>query len=159
MAGMMLNRAEYKIISLYLCRKNGMGRILAIDYGRKRTGLAVTDELRMIATGLTTVATTDLIKFLKDYIPKNNVDCIVVGEPRQMDYTPSESSVYIEPFVKVLTAAYPAIPVRRMDERFTSLMATKTILAAGLKKKDRQDKSLVDMVSATIILQSYLETI
>ena len=134
-----------------------MGRIVAIDYGQKRTGLAVTDELKIIATGLTTVRTVDLMDFLKEYVNKNNVECFVVGEPKQMNNTPSESAVYIEPFVKALRAGFPGIAVARMDERFTSLMAIRTIREAGLKKKDRQDKALVDTVSATIILQSYME--
>ena len=134
-----------------------MGRIVAIDYGQKRTGLAVTDELKIIATGLTTVRTVDLMDFLKEYVNKNNVECFVVGEPKQMNNTPSESAVYIEPFVKALRTGFPGIAVARMDERFTSLMAIRTIREAGLKKKDRQDKALVDTVSATIILQSYME--
>jgi len=136
-----------------------MGRIVAIDYGQKRTGLAVTDELKIIATGLTTVKTGDLLDFLKDYILKNNVECFVVGEPKQMNNTASESAVFIEPFVEKLRKTFAAIPVHRMDERFTSKMATWTIREAGLKKKDRQDKALVDTVSATIILQSYMEMI
>ena len=134
-----------------------MGRIVAIDYGQKRTGLAVTDELKIIATALTTVRTMDLLSFLKDYATKNPVECFVVGEPKQMNNTASESSVYIEPFVKALKAAIPEIPVNRADERFTSLLASRTIREAGLKKKDRQDKALIDTVSATIILQSYME--
>ncbi|MEI7664122.1 MAG: Holliday junction resolvase RuvX [Bacteroidota bacterium] len=134
-----------------------MGRIVAIDYGQKRTGLAVTDELKIIATGLTTVRTMDLMDFLKDYCLKNSVECFVVGEPKQMNNTPSESALFIEPFVKSLRTAFPGILVARMDERFTSLMATRAIREAGLKKKDRQDKALVDTVSATIILQSYME--
>jgi putative Holliday junction resolvase len=134
-----------------------MGRIVAIDYGRKRTGLAVTDEMKLIATGLTTVRTMDLFDFLSEYTKGNEVEGFVVGEPKQMDNTPSESSVYIDPFVVKLKKLYPGIPVHRVDERFTSLLATRAIRDAGLKKKDRQDKSLVDMVSATIILQSYLE--
>jgi len=136
-----------------------MGRIVAIDYGQKRTGIAVTDDLQIIATGLTTVRTLDLLDFLKDYTGKNIVECFVVGEPKQMNNTASESAVYIEPFVKRLAADFPGIPVKRMDERFTSLIAARTIREAGLKKKDRQDKALVDTVSATIILQSFLEKI
>lgn len=136
-----------------------MGRIVAIDYGKKRCGIAVTDELQIIATGLTTVETNSLIPFLKDYIGKNNVTCLVVGEPKQMNNTPSESAIYIEPFVTLLGKTFSNIPVNRVDERFTSLMATRTIREAGLKKKDRQDKALVDTVSATIMLQSYLEIV
>jgi putative holliday junction resolvase len=132
-----------------------MGRIVAIDYGQKRTGIAVTDELKIIATGLTTVRSMDVLTFLKDYARDNVVECFVVGEPKQMNYTASESSVFIEPFVK----AFPSIPVERADERFTSLLASRTIREAGLKKKDRQDKALVDTVSATIMLQSYMEKV
>ena len=134
-----------------------MGRIVAIDYGQKRTGIAVTDELKIISTGLTTVRSMDALEFLKDYAKKNVVERFVVGEPKQMNNTASESSVFIEPFVKTLKAAFPEIPVERADERFTSLIASRTIREAGLKKKDRQDKALVDTVSATIILQSYME--
>jgi putative Holliday junction resolvase len=134
-----------------------MGRIVAIDYGQKRTGIAVTDELKIIATGLTTVRSMDLMEFLKDYVKNNVVECFVVGEPKQMNYADSESAVYIEPFVKQLKLTFPGIPVERADERFTSLLASRTIREAGLKKKDRQDKALVDTVSATIMLQSYME--
>ena len=136
-----------------------MGRIVAIDYGQKRTGLAVTDELKIIATGLTTIRTVDVLDFLKDYMQKNNVECFVVGEPKQMNNSASESAVFIEPFVKRLKTTFPDIPVMRMDERFTSLIATRTIREAGLKKKDRQNKALVDTVSATIILQSFMEMV
>lgn len=135
-----------------------MGRIVAIDYGQKRTGLAATDELKIIATGLATVRSIDVLDFLKEYAKKNIVECFVVGEPKQMNYTDSESSVFIEPFVKKLKAAFPQIPVERTDERFTSLLATRAIREAGLKKKDRRDKALVDTVAATIMLQSYMET-
>ena len=134
-----------------------MGRTLALDYGRKRTGVAVTDELGMIATGLTTLRSADVITFLKEYVVKNTVDGFVVGEPRQMNNTPSEASVYIEPFVLLLKKTFPAIPVHRIDERFTSLIATRAIRDAGSKKKVRQDKALIDTVSATLILQSFLE--
>jgi len=134
-----------------------MGRIVAIDYGQKRTGIAVTDELQIIATGLATIETHKLMPFLKDYTISNNVSCFVVGEPKQMNNTASESAVFIEPFVKKLKAVFPAIPVDRVDERFTSLMATRAIREAGLKKKDRRDKALVDTVSAVIMLQSYME--
>lgn len=134
-----------------------MGRIVAIDYGQKRSGLAVTDELKIIASALTTVSTADLIPFLKQYVSRTTVDVFVVGEPRQMNNQPSESERFIEPFIRRLQNEFPGIPVDRMDERFTSLMATRAILDSGAKKKIRQDKSLVDTVSATIILQSYLE--
>ena len=134
-----------------------MGRILAIDYGQKRVGLAVTDELRMIAGALATVQSSDVIRFLKDYLLKEQVDCIVVGYPLTLQNQLSESARFTEPFVKHLQRTFPHIPVERMDERFTSKMATAAILESGAKKKDRQNKGLVDKVSAVIILQSYLE--
>jgi putative holliday junction resolvase len=136
-----------------------MGRIVAIDYGRKRSGLAATDEHQIIASGLTTVRTMDLFSFLMDYTRDNAVEAFVVGEPRQMNNEASGAAEYIEPFVRKLKQTFPAIPVHRADERFTSLLATRTIREAGLKKKVRQDKALVDMVSAVIILQSYMETV
>ncbi|HPK05728.1 MAG TPA: Holliday junction resolvase RuvX [Bacteroidales bacterium] len=134
-----------------------MGRILAIDYGRKRTGIAVSDPLQIISTALQTVETHALIPFLKDYISRETVDCIVVGEPRQMNNQPSESVVYIEPFIRQLKKEFPEIPVERIDERFTSKIASRAIQQSGLKKKDRRDKSLVDSVSAVILLQSWFE--
>ena len=134
-----------------------MGRIMAIDFGRKRSGIAVTDELQIIATGLTTVASHELLQFLKDYVTKEKVDCFVVGEPKQMNNQPSESLSYIKPFVSRLKQEFPLIPVEMMDERFTSKMAFQTMIDGGLKKKDRRDKELVDTISATIILQSYME--
>ncbi len=133
-----------------------MGRILAIDYGTKRTGLAVTDEMQIIASGLTTVSTKELIAFLKAYIAKENVDKFVVGLPKQMDNTASESEVFIQKFLEKLAKAIPDIPVNRVDERFTSKMAFQTMIDSGLKKKQRQNKALVDEISATLILQSYL---
>lgn len=134
-----------------------MGRILAIDYGRKRVGLAVTDELRMIATPLGTVRTVDIIDSLKKYLSEHVVDLFVVGEPRDMKNLPSESEAWIKPFIALLKKEFPGIEVVRFDERFTSVLATRAIRDAGLKKKDRQDKALVDTVSAVLILQSYLE--
>jgi len=134
-----------------------MGRIIAIDFGQKRVGVAVTDELRMIATPLETVHSKDILSFLKRYISAENVDCIVVGEPLQMNNEKSESAAFVDPFVKSLHKTFPELQIDRMDERFTSKMASAAILTAGLKKKDRQDKALVDKVSAVIILQSYLE--
>jgi putative holliday junction resolvase len=135
-----------------------MGRIIAIDYGQKRTGLAVTDELQIIATSLGTVPTGKLLEFLQDYLLHNTVDSFVVGEPRDMKNNPSESERFIKPFLKQLSKAFPGMKVERMDERFTSSMATRAIREAGLKRKDRQDKALVDSVSAVIILQSYMES-
>jgi putative Holliday junction resolvase len=133
-----------------------MGRIMAIDYGRKRTGIAVTDELRLIANGLTTVPSHEALAFIKTYMQKETVDIIVVGEPKQMNNQPSESLQYINPFVNRLKKEIPGVPVEMADERFTSKMAFQTMIDAGLKKKDRQNKELVDTISATIILQSYL---
>lgn len=134
-----------------------MGRILAIDYGNKRVGLAVTDELQIVANGLTTVHSKDLFDFLKNYFQKETVELIVVGEPLDMQNRPSDASRFIDPVIKQLNKQFPTIPVKRMDERFTSKMAMKTMLDAGLGRKARQNKALVDTISATIILQSYLE--
>jgi len=134
-----------------------MGRILALDYGRKRTGVAVTDPLQIIANGLDTVATHTLDQFLADYMAKNQVDAVVVGMPRQADGTPSESYAYIKPFVEKLRKKYPDLKIEWVDERYTSVLAMRTMIDGGVKKSDRQNKALVDKVSATIILQSYLE--
>ncbi|MFO7614500.1 MAG: Holliday junction resolvase RuvX [Bacteroidales bacterium] len=134
-----------------------MGRIIAIDYGRKRTGIAVTDELQLIANGLTTVPTHELMAWLRTYIAREQVEGIVVGEPRQMNNEPSEALKYIIPFVNRLKKEFPGMKVEMADERFSSKMALQTMIDAGLKKKDRQRKELVDTISATIILQSYLE--
>jgi putative holliday junction resolvase len=135
-----------------------MGRIISIDYGRKRTGLAATDTLKLIANGLCTVQSSQLISFLKTYVEKEPVELFVVGLPKQMNNQPSESMKYIEPFVVNLKKNFPNIPVEMVDERFTSAMAHQAMIAGGLKKKDRQDKALVDEISAVIILQSYMET-
>lgn len=134
-----------------------MGRVLALDYGEKRTGIAVTDELRLIASGLTTVPTKELVSFLKNYLNDENVDVFVIGEPKQMNNTPSESEQYITPFLVELAKYFPAIAIERQDERFTSKMAFQSMLDSGLKKKQRRNKALVDEISATLILQSYLE--
>lgn len=136
-----------------------MGRILSMDYGRKRTGLAVTDPLKIIANGLTTVMSAKLIDFLKDYVAKEPVELFVIGLPKQMNNEPSESWRFIEPFIKNLKKTFPDIPVEMVDERFTSVLAHQTMREGGLKKKDRQNKELVDEISATIILQSYLESL
>ncbi len=133
-----------------------MARILAIDYGTKRTGIAVTDELQIIASGLTTVATKELLSFLKDYISKEKVELFLVGEPKQMNNEVSESEASIQIFLKKLSEAIPEMPIKRVDERFTSKMAFQTMIDSGLKKGQRKDKALVDEISATIILQSYL---
>ena len=133
-----------------------MARILAIDFGEKRTGLAVTDELQIIASGLTTVATKDLLTFLKEYTINQSVELFIVGKPKQMNNTESESEKLILPFLKSLEKSFPKIPLIRIDERFTSKMAFQTMIDSGLKKKQRRNKGLVDEISATIILQSYL---
>lgn len=133
-----------------------MGRILAIDFGKVRTGIAVTDELQLIASGLETVPTKDLITFLKNYIATEQVELFVVGEPKQMNNEPSESEALIIPFLEKLTKAFPKIPIERVDERFTSKMAFQTMIDSGLSKKKRKNKALVDEISATLILQSYL---
>lgn len=136
-----------------------MARIMAIDYGTKRIGIAVTDPNQIIATGLDTVHSKDILAFLKNYFQREAVECIVVGEPKQMDATDSEIAVHVNQFVKQLKKHFPSVPVKRIDERFTSKMATEALRMSGLKKKDRQRKELVDMTSAVIILQSYMETI
>ena len=142
---------------LHLLQNNfTLARILAIDYGLKRTGIAVTDELQIIASGLTTVQTDELLSFLKEYIAKENVELFIVGKPKQMDNSDSESEVLIAPFLEKLAKEIPSIPIERIDERFTSKMAFQTMIESGLKKKQRRNKALVDEISATIILQSYL---
>lgn len=135
-----------------------MSRIIAIDYGRKRSGIAVSDPLQMIANGLTTVPSGQLLDFLISYIATESVERILVGLPKQMNNEASESMKYIEPFVKSLKKRLPDIPVEYVDERFTSVIAHRTMLEAGLKKKERRNKALVDEISATIILQGYLES-
>lgn len=134
-----------------------MGRIVALDYGRKRTGIAATDPLQIIANSLTTIHSSEVIGFLKKYVSEESVDAFVVGYPRQMNNEPSESVRYISPFVNLLKKTFPGIPVHLVDERFTSKMAMQTMIAGGVKKKDRQNKALLDSISATIILQSYME--
>ncbi|CAL67239.1 Holliday junction resolvase RuvX [Christiangramia forsetii] len=133
-----------------------MARILALDYGTKRTGVAVTDELKMIASGLTTVQTPELIKFLEDYFKNEKVERVLVGEPKRMDDTPSQSEVHIQEFLKEFVKKFPEMPMERVDERFTSKMAVQSMIDGGLKKKKRRDKALVDEISATIILQTWL---
>lgn len=135
-----------------------MGRILAIDYGLKRTGIAVTDPLQLIANALTTVPTKELHAFLNDYFQREKVDMVVMGLPKQMNAQPSQTMPYIEKFVAEFTQRHPQIPVEYCDERFTSVLAQKAIIAGGVKKKDRQNKALYDQVSATIILQAWMES-
>jgi putative Holliday junction resolvase len=133
-----------------------MARILAIDFGKKRTGIAVTDELQIIASGLTTVNTIDLLSFLKEYTSKEKVDLFIMGQPKQMDNSDSESEALMGPFIKKIEKLFPQIPMKRIDERFTSKMAFQTMIDSGMKKKQRRNKAMVDEISATIILQSYL---
>jgi putative Holliday junction resolvase len=133
-----------------------MGRILAIDYGSKRVGIAVTDSLRLIASGLTNVHSKDLIKFLEDYLKKETVDIIVVGEPKTLQNNKSDSARFIDPFVIHLQRKFPEMKIERYDERFTSALAHQTMLMGGLKKKDRRDKETVDVISAIILLQDYM---
>lgn len=133
-----------------------MARILAIDYGSKRTGIAVTDEMQMIASGLTTVETSKLMDFLKKYFTEEKVDIVIVGEPKQMNYEPSESAAMIDTFVIKFSKVFPEMKVKRIDERFTSKLALNAMIQGGMSKKKRQNKALLDEISATIILQDYL---
>lgn len=135
-----------------------MSRILAIDYGRKRTGIAVTDPMQIIASGLTTVPTHQLMAFLMKYVQQEKVERIIIGHPKQMNNEDSENMKNIVPFMNRLKKQLPDIPVELVDERFTSVLAHQAMLTGGLKKKDRQNKALVDEISATIILQSYMES-
>ena len=136
-----------------------LGRILAIDYGQKRVGFAATDELRICANGLDTLHVSKAFDFIVQYLSKEKVDIIVIGEPKTMNFEASDSSRYIEPFVNRLKKAFPDLKIDRYDERFTSKMAFQTMIEAGLSKKQRTNKELVDMISATIILQSYMQQI
>lgn len=133
-----------------------MPRILAIDYGYKRTGIAITDELQIIASGLTTIPSETAIAFLKDYFSKEKVSEVLIGEPKQMNGEPSESTNVIEQFVITFKNNFPEMKVIRVDERFTSKMAFQTMIDSGLSKKQRQNKALVDEIAATILLQDYL---
>jgi len=133
-----------------------MARLIGIDYGRKRVGIAVTDPMQMIATGLTTVRSMDAITFLTDYLKKEEVEGFVIGDPKNLDNTPTEATVFVNKFVQELERYFPEIPVTRIDERFTTKIAKQTILMSGAKKKKRQNKPLIDKISAIIILQSFL---
>ncbi len=135
-----------------------MGRILAIDYGKKRTGLAVSDPLQIIAGGLTTVETHRLTDFLRNYIATEPVERIVIGEPRQPDGTPSENMARVRAFVQQWQKAMPSVPIEYYDERFTSVLAHQAMIAGGLRKKQRQNKGLVDEISATILLEDYMRS-
>lgn len=133
-----------------------MPRIIAIDYGKKRTGLAVTDPLQLIASGLTTVATHELIPYLKKYFAAEAVEAILIGEPKNLDGSATDATSLVTECIRILKKHFPDMPVKKIDERFTSKMAFQTMIDSGLKKKDRQNKGLVDEISATIILQEYL---
>ncbi len=135
-----------------------MARILSIDYGRKRTGLAVTDPLQIIAGGLATVSSSELFDWLRAYVEREQVERIVIGEPRQMDGSPSENLARVQQFVNRWRKAVPAVPIEFYDERFTSVLAHQAMLDGGLKKKARQNKALVDEISATIILEDYMRS-
>ncbi len=135
-----------------------MARIIAIDYGRKRVGLAVTDPFQIIANGLDTVAAKDVLTYLEKYFQVEEVECIVVGYPKQMNNEDSESVKYLKPFLGQLKKKFPDMPIELVDERFTSKIAFQTMIDGGLGKKARRDKAMIDKVSATIILQSYMET-
>lgn len=132
-------------------------RILAFDYGTKRIGIAVTDPLQIIATGLDTIHPKDIIEYLKKYLDQEQVELFVVGEPLQMNGTPSQSAPHIKGFITILKKHFPDIPVERIDERFTSKMASAVVAQSGFKRSDRRDKARLDTISATIILQTYLE--
>jgi putative holliday junction resolvase len=133
-----------------------MPRILSIDYGQKRTGIAVTDDFQIIASGLTTIPSATAIDFFKDYFSKENVEAVLIGEPKQMNGQPSESAPIIKGFVTHFTNHFPDMKVIRVDERFTSKMAFQTLIDSGLSKKKRQNKALIDEIAATIMLQDYL---
>jgi putative Holliday junction resolvase len=135
-----------------------MGRILSLDYGKARTGVAVTDSLQLIAGGLATVATSTLTDFLTDYMKREEVECIVVGAPRQMNGQPSENMKRVEPFVNRIRKLFPTIEIVYYDERFTSVLAHRTMLDGGMKRMARRDKAKVDEISATIILQDFMES-
>ena len=134
-----------------------MGRLLAIDYGRKRVGIAVSDPLKLIANGLETVHSKDIFSFLENYFKSEEVDIVIIGYPKQMNNTPSESVVFVNSFIEKFRNKFPDMPVELVDERFTSKLAVQSMIDSGIKKKQRQNKELIDKVSATIILQSYME--
>jgi putative holliday junction resolvase len=133
-----------------------MGRILSIDYGKKRTGIAVTDPLRIIATGLMTVETPKLVQFLKDYFQKEQVDLVIIGMPTNFDDSPTHGTPFVKSFTDKFKQIFPLIPIEEVDERSTSKMASRAMIEMGMKKKQRQNKALVDEIAATIMLQEYL---
>lgn len=131
-------------------------RILAIDFGKKRCGIAVTDELQIIASGLTTVNTPDIIPFLKKYFSQEKVEKVIIGDPKQKDGNPSEGAVFVDSFVNDFIKLFPELPIERVDERYTSKMAFQSMIDSGMSKKKRQNKALIDEIAATLILQEYL---
>ncbi len=135
-----------------------MGRLLSIDFGKKRTGIAVTDEMQIIASGLTTVDTSELLVFLQNYFSSENVEKVVIGEPKRLNNEPSEVVPLLNEFINQFTKTFPTMPVVRIDERFTSKIAFQTMIDSGLKKKQRQNKALIDEIAATIILQDYMNS-
>ena len=135
-----------------------MARLLSIDYGKKRTGIAVTDPLQIVAGGLATVSTSELFDFLTNYVKQEDVEQIIIGEPRQPNGEPSENLQRVMQFVRRWEKAHPELPIVLYDERFTSVLAHKAMIASGMKKKDRQDKAVVDKISATILLQDFMES-
>ena len=134
-----------------------MGRIIALDYGKKRVGVAVTDPLKLIATGLSTVSTSEIKRFLNDYLHHEEVEKLVIGYPKQMNNQPSEAIKYIQPFIAWLKDRFPGLEIELYDERFTSKMAERALINGGVRKMARRDKSLIDKISAVIILESYLD--
>jgi putative Holliday junction resolvase len=139
----------------YLC---GMARLLAIDFGTKRCGIAVSDPMQLIATGLTTVHSKDILAWLADYTKREPVETFIVGEPKRLNGQPTDATQHVEAFVKHLRRQFPQIPVQRIDERFTSKMAFQSLIHSGLGRKDRQNKALIDEVSAVILLQNYMDS-
>lgn len=149
----------FTLIFSLISQKKSLARILSIDYGMKRTGLAVTDPMQIIANSIGTIETPTLMQFLRDYFKKESVERVIIGLPKQMNNAPSQSTGMIEEFVAAFKKEFPTMPIEYVDERFTSKMAVQTMIDGGVKKKDRRDKALVDSISATIILQSYLESL
>jgi len=136
-----------------------MGRILAIDYGLKRTGIASTDPLKIIATGLTTIPSQNVIAFLKEYLAKEEVERVIVGEPKNLDDTDTHATPLVRSFVKKIKKEFPSLPITMVDERFTSKMASQAMIDMGMRKMQRRNKALVDEIAATIMLQEYLRTV
>jgi putative Holliday junction resolvase len=152
----LLGKASGQAGKFYFLILTIMGRILSIDYGKKRTGLAVTDPLQIIATGLTTLETQKLMPFLKEYIPKEGVEQVIIGMPTNMDDSDTHATPLVRKFIEQFKKAFPALPITEVDERFTSKMASKAMIEMGLKKKQRQNKALVDEIAATIMLQEFM---